>query len=176
MKESTGFEVYCYPQRPLTEEEKKLPCARFYTDYPMLKMNPILQQAIDAGPMDSADAIEAKNWLSLADIAFQGYRPVMFGYCMMPDGSGFYIEYSTSPATWQGKWRRWFGTWYNRYSRSMVPGQGNLRYKIWNPIDHTGTISLSTGKMIGTVSGLWKRWTSVKAGIRQRAFRRSLIA
>ena len=136
MKESTGFEVYCYPQRPLTEEEKKLPCARFYTDYPMLKMNPILQQAIDAGPMDSADAIEAKNWLSLADIAFQGYRPVMFGYCMMPDGSGFYIEYSTSPATWQGKWRRWFGTWYNRYSRSMVPGQGNLRYKIWNPIDH----------------------------------------
>lgn len=128
--------VYAYPQRELTEEEKKLPLSRFYTDYPLYKPSPIYQQALDAGSMDPKDAIEAQDWLSLADIAFTGYRDVMYGYCMMPDGSGFYIEYSTSPVTWQGKWRRWYGKWVNQYSRSMVPGQGNLRSKIWNPLDH----------------------------------------
>ena len=84
--------------------------------------------------MEVKDAIPAENWLDLLQI--HGYRDIVYGYTMMPDGSGFYIEYSVSPVTWQGKWRRWYGTWYNRYSKSMVPGEGNLRYKIWNPLDH----------------------------------------
>lgn len=127
---------YRYPLRELTEEEKRLPLARFYTDYPLYRPSPVYQQALDAGPMDPKDAIPAQDWLSLADIAFSGYRKVMYGYCMMPDGSGFYIEYSVSPADWQGKWRCWYGAWVNRRSRSTPPGRGNLRYKIWNPLDH----------------------------------------
>lgn len=123
-----------YKLPELSPEEKKMPASRFITDYPLLPPNPLLQQILDAGPMDVKDAIPVENWLDLLQI--HGYRNVMYGYTMMPDGSGFYIEYSTSPVTWQGKWRRWYGTWYNRYSKSMKPGQGNLRYKIWNPLDH----------------------------------------
>ena len=63
--------VYAYPLRELTEEEKQLPLSRFYTDYPLYKPSPIYQQALDAGPMDPKDAIEAQDWLSLADIAFR---------------------------------------------------------------------------------------------------------
>lgn len=131
-----GKEVYCYKLRELTPEEKALPLARFYEDYPLYKPGPLYQQALDQGPMDPRDAIQAQDWLSLADIATKGYRDVMYGYTMMPDGSGFYIEYSVSPVTWQSKWRRWYGKWVNQYSKSMVPGQGNLRSKIWNPLDH----------------------------------------
>ncbi|MBQ9211628.1 MAG: hypothetical protein IJ188_04760 [Clostridia bacterium] len=130
------MDVYAYPPGKLTENEKKLPCARFFTDYPLHKPSPIYQQALDQGPMDPKDAIPAQEWLSLLDIAEKGYRDVMYGYCMMPDGSAFYIEYSTSPVTWQGKWRRWYGNWYNRYSKSTKPEEGNIRYKIWNPIEH----------------------------------------
>ena len=129
-------DVYSYPAGKLTENESRMPCARFYTDYPLHKPNPIYQQVLDQGPMDPKDAIPAQDWLSLIDIADKGYRDVMYGYCMMPDGSAFYIEYSTSPVTWQGKWRRWFGQWYNCYSKSTDPAEGNIRYKIWNPIDH----------------------------------------
>ena len=118
----------------LSPAEKRMPAARFITGYPLCPPNPLLQQILDAGPMEVKDAIPAENWLDLLQI--HGYRDIVYGYTMMPDGSGVYIEYSVSPVTWQGKWRRWYGTWYNRYSKSMVPGEGNLRYKIWNPLDH----------------------------------------
>lgn len=131
-----GPEIYSYPPAKLTENEEKMPCARFIRDYPLHKPSPIYQQVLDQGPMDPEDAIRAEDWLSLLDIVEKGYRKVMYGYCMMPDGSAFYIEYSVAPATWQGKWRRWFGQWYNCYSRSTDPKEGNIRYKIWNPIDH----------------------------------------
>lgn len=129
-------DVYSYDPCKLTENEKKLPCARFITDYPLHKPSPIYQQALNQGPMDPKDAIPAQEWLSLLDFTEKGYRSIMYGYCVMPDGSAFYIEYSTSSVTWQGKWRRWFGQWYNRYSKSTCPEEGNIRYKIWNPIDH----------------------------------------
>lgn len=118
----------------LTAEEKTFPASRFITDYKLYPPNPLQQQILDAGPIPVEDAIPIDRWLDHLQIT--GYPKVCYGYTMMPDGSGFYIEYSASPATWQGKWRRWYGKWYNQYSKSMVPGQGNLRYKIWNPVDH----------------------------------------
>ncbi len=126
--------TYCYELPELTEEEKKLPLSRFYTDYPLYRPNPLQQQILDAGPMDPKDAIPAENWLDL--LQTKGYRDVVYGYCMMPDGSGFYIEYSVNPPTWQSAWRRWWGKWVNNRCRSSVPGQGNLRYKLWNQLDH----------------------------------------
>ncbi len=126
--------VYYYQLPELTQEEKKFSYARFYTDYPLYKPSPIQQQVLDGGPMDPSKAIQAENWLDLLQV--HGYRDVVYGYCMMPDGSGFYIEYSTSPVTWQPTYRRWFGQWVNHHSPSMVPEQGSLRYKIWNPLDH----------------------------------------
>lgn len=129
-----AIEAYAFVVPELSEEEKALPSSRFYTDYPLFKPNPIQQQILDAGPMDVKYAIPVEKWLDW--ISPTGYPEVVYGYTMMPDGSGFYIEYSTTAPTWQGAWRRWYGKWYNRYSKGMPKGKGNLRYKIWNPIDH----------------------------------------
>ena len=129
-----ALEAYAFVVPELSEEEKALPSSRFYTDYPLFKPNPIQQQILDAGPMDVKYAIPVEKWLDW--ISPTGYPEVVYGYTMMPDGSGFYIEYSTTAPTWQGAWRRWYGKWYNRYSKGMPKGKGNLRYKIWNPIDH----------------------------------------
>lgn len=132
--EKKGGEIYTYEVPELSPEEKALPYSRFYTDYPLYKPNPLLQQILDAGPMDVKDAIPVDRWLDW--LSTTGYPDVVYGYTMMPDGSGFYIEYSTTAPTWQGTWRRWYGNWYNRYSKNMPEGRGNLRYKIWNPLDH----------------------------------------
>ena len=119
----------------LTPEENRLPLAHFYYDYPLYYPDPRLQQILDTGPMDPQDAIPAQNWLDLLQIT--GYRDVVYGYCMMPDGCGFYIEYSITPAVMAAKpMRRWYGKWVNHRSPGMPEGQGNLRYKVWNPLDH----------------------------------------
>lgn len=131
---SNGESVYSYKVPRLLPKEEKLPVARFYTGYPFYKPNPLQQQVLDAGPMAVEDAIPVERWLELLQI--KGSRHVVYGYTMMPDGSGFYIEYSVTPPTWNGKWRRWYGNFYNHYSQSVTPGMGNLRYKIWNPLEH----------------------------------------
>ena len=118
----------------LSPEEKALPYSKFYTDYPLYPPTPLQQQILDAGPMKVEDAIPIEHWLDW--LTPTGYPKVVYGYTMMPDGSGFYIEYSTTAPTWQGKWRRWYGKWYNQHPAELPEGQGNLRYKIWNPIDH----------------------------------------
>ena len=124
-----------YIQVPeLLPEEKEMPLARFYTDYRLYPPGPLQQQILNAGPIALEDAIPVERWLD--HLTVSGYPKVCYGYTMMPDGSGFYIEYSVSPVTWQGKWRRWYGGFYNHYSKSMTEGMGNLRYKLWNPIDH----------------------------------------
>ena len=116
--------VYTYKVPELTPEEKKLPCARFYEDYPLYKPSPLQQQILDAGPMDPKYAIKAENWLDLLQV--KGYRDVIYGYCMMEDGSGFYIEYSVTPPTWRSEWRRWFSKWVNTKSPGTMPGQGSI--------------------------------------------------
>ena len=89
---------------------------------------------LENGPIPAEKAIPIEHWLDW--LSPTGYPDVVYGYTMMPDGSGFYIEYSVTPPTWNGKWRRWYGNWYNHYSKNMPEGRGNLRYKIWNPCDH----------------------------------------
>lgn len=118
----------------LSSNEKKLPLAKYYYDYPLYHVGPLQQTILDAGPMDPKDAIPAVDWLDL--LQTKGYRNIVYGYCMMPDGSGFYINYSTTSPEWNPKWRRWYGKWVNQRSKSMKEGEGNLRCKIWNPIDH----------------------------------------
>ena len=126
--------AYALAVPALSKEEAALPVSRFYTDYPLYKPGPLQQQILDAGPMRPEDAIPIAHWLDW--LSPTGYPRVVYGYTMMPDGSGFYIEYSTTPPTWKGSWRRWYGPWYNRKSAGMPEGRGNLRYRIWNPLDH----------------------------------------
>lgn len=118
----------------LSPEELALPSSRFYTDYPLKPPGPLQTMLLENGPIPAEKAIPIEHWLDW--LSPTGYPDVVYGYTMMPDGSGFYIEYSVTPPTWNGKWRRWYGNWYNHYSKNMPEGRGNLRYKIWNPCDH----------------------------------------
>ena len=118
----------------LYPEEKAMPLAKYY-DVPVSPPDPIRQQLIDAGPIDSEDAIKAENFLDLIK-PIGVYDKAEFGYCMMPDGSGYIALYSRSDCRVTGAMNGWYMRWMNFHSKSMVPGHGNLRYKIWMPLDH----------------------------------------
>lgn len=119
------------PLPELSPEEKKMPLAKYYMEaYPP---EPLKQQLIDAGPMDPGDAIPADDFLDL--LRPEGYR-TEFGYCLMPDGTGYIALYERSVPGVTGQMMGWYVRWMNFYSKSMVPGQGNLRYKLWMPYDH----------------------------------------
>jgi len=156
-----------YQLPELSEEEKKLPLARFYEDYPLYKLPPLQQQIIDAGPMDPNDALPVQNWLEL--LTEPGvYRKVNFGYCMMPDGSGFYIEYTRVP-NMDPKMKRWYMNFINYRSKNMPKDQGNLRYKLWMPMDHwdrgpaDGVDPKNGTYTIGSLDqGKTKRWEHAK--------------
>lgn len=117
----------------LSPEEKKMPLAKYYL--PLDPPDPLRQQLIDAGPMDPKDAILAKNFLDLL-MPPGVYSKVEHGYCMMPDGSGYIALYERSDPRVTPEMNGWYMRWMNFHSKSMVPGQGNLRYKIWMPLDH----------------------------------------
>lgn len=123
-----------YELPELTSEEKKMALSKYFGKYPFCCPPPIQQMLLDNGPMDSIDAVPAEHWLDI--LRPRGYRKVEFGYCMMPDGSGYYAEYYTTPPEMTSKMRRWFGQWVNYKPKGSVEGQGNLRYKLWNPMDH----------------------------------------
>lgn len=80
-------EAYCYRVPELLPEEKNFPLAKFYTDYPLVKPGPLQQQVLDAGPMPVSEAIPVEHWLDLLDP--KKTRNIVYGYTMMPDGSGF---------------------------------------------------------------------------------------
>lgn len=120
-------------RRPeLTPEEKQLPLAKYY-DLPLYPPGPREQQILDAGPIDPKKAIQAENFLDL--LQPEGYQEVEYGYCMMPDGTGYLAVYTVYPNCTPQMLAWWF-RWINLYSRGMPKGRGNLRYKIWNPLDH----------------------------------------
>ncbi len=126
--------MLAYTLPKLSPEEQRLPLAKYYENYPLYCPPPLQQMLLDAGPMNLSDAIPAAQWLDALQPS--GYRKVVYGYCMMPDGSGFYAEYFVTPPTMTPEMRRWYGRWINFRSQGMVEGQGNLRYKLWCPVDH----------------------------------------
>ena len=119
-------------RKVLTPEEKKLPLTKYF-DMPLHPPGPREQQLIDAGPMDPKLAIKAENITDLLQPV--DYQKVEYGYCMMPDGSGYLAVYTTYPGCTPQMLSWWF-RWLNIHSKNMPAGQGNLRYKIWNPADH----------------------------------------
>lgn len=123
-----------YDLKPLSPEEKRLPLAKYYEEYPLYKLPPLQQQVLDAGPMDPKDALPVENWLDLLQPPGV-YRHVNLGYCMLPDGAGCYTEYTVVPEI-PGYMKKWFMNFINYRSKNMPADQGNLRYKLWCPIDH----------------------------------------
>ena len=124
--------IYKIPE--LTPEEAKLPVAKYYTDYPLHYPNPLYSQLLDQGAMDSKDAIPVENWLDLLTV--DKYFKVEYGYCMMPEGYGYIANYSVLPGNITPEMRMWYVRWLNIQSKNLPKGVGNIRYKLWNQMDH----------------------------------------
>lgn len=124
--------IYDIPE--LTPEEAKLPIAKYYTDYPLHYPNPLYSQLLDLGAMDPKDAIPVENWLDLLTV--DKYFKVEYGYCMMPEGYGYIANYSVLPGNITPEMRMWYVRWLNIKSKNLPEGVGNIRYKLWNQMDH----------------------------------------
>lgn len=64
----------------LSQAEKALPYARFYTDYPLYPPGALQQQILNAGPMRVEDAIPVEHWLDW--LSPTGYSNVVYGYIL----------------------------------------------------------------------------------------------
>lgn len=126
------MKIYQIPE--LTPEEKALPVSKYYTDYPLHYPNPLYSQLLDAGAMDPQDALPVEKWLDLLTV--DDYMKVEYGYCMMPDGTGYIANYSVLPGYITPEMRMWYVRWLNIHSAHLPKGCGNIRYKLWNQMDH----------------------------------------
>ena len=124
--------TYVIPE--LTPGEKALPVSKYYTDYPLHYPNPLYAQLLDKGSMDPADALKLDNWMDLFEV--EGYMKTEYGYCMLPDGSGYIANYSVIPGNVTPEMRMWYVKWFNIHSKNLPEGCGNIRYKLWNQVDH----------------------------------------
>ena len=122
-------------RQKLFPEEEKMPLAKYFYNYPLHYPTPVEMQIIETmNPIPVEDAIAPENFMSL--LKPYGYDKYELGYCMFPDGSGYVATYRVRPPYITAEMERWYRNWRNLKSKSMVPGHGNLRYKIWNYADH----------------------------------------
>ena len=122
-------------RQKLFPEEEKMPLAKYFYKYPLHYPTPVEMQIINTmNPIPVEDAIQPENFMSL--LKPYGYDKYELGYCMFPDGSGYVATYRVRPPHITAEMERWYRNWRNLKSKSMVPGHGNLRYKIWNYADH----------------------------------------
>jgi hypothetical protein len=107
---------------PLKDYEEKLSYAKYY------KMNPPngqLMGELAKGPMDASKALSFKDINKLLD---PGYDAVETGYCQMDEGYGYLALNFKFPKVTVPMIQWWY---------AWVATGGNLRYKIWDPEDHT---------------------------------------
>lgn len=118
----------------LTEQENALPVSKYYYHYPLHYPNPLYSQLLDQGAMDPKDALPLSQWMDL--LQPEGYSKVEYGYCMLPDGTGYIANYSVLPGNITPEMRMWYVRWLNIHSKNLPEGCGNIRYKLWNQMDH----------------------------------------
>jgi hypothetical protein len=118
-------------KRELDPAEKKLPIAKYY-DLPLHSPGPLQQQIINACPIHAENAIQVEDFINLLQPA--GYSNAELGCCMMPDGSGYIAAYTVYPDC-TPMMLAWYFRWMNVHAKGMPEGH-NLKYKIWNAVDH----------------------------------------
>ncbi|MDR1807922.1 MAG: hypothetical protein LBR33_08445 [Propionibacteriaceae bacterium] len=119
-------------RQTLSPEERALPLARYF-DLPLHRPGPLQQELLDRMPLDESAATPPEDWLDILQPV--GYQAAEYGYCLRHDGTGYIASYTTYPGCTPAM-LAWYFRWINIHSAHMPPGQGNLRYKIWNPADH----------------------------------------
>lgn len=121
-------------KRPLSPEERAMPLSKYY-DIPMDMPDPLTMQIVNNGPMDPKDVPKPEEFIDLMLPPGQ-YGKIETGYCVLPDGTGYLAVYKRFDPRITLEMRRWYSRWMNRYAKGQPAGTGNLRYKIWNPIEH----------------------------------------
>ena len=116
----------------LCEEEKRMSIARYY-DRPLFPPGPRETQLMEHMPLDPKLALPAEKLLDHLEPT--GYSDAEYGYCTMPDGTGYMAMYFVYPYC-TGAMLGWWFRWLNVPPRTQPPGTGNLKYKLWCPPDH----------------------------------------
>lgn len=123
---------YELPQ--LTEAEKALPVYKYYRDYPLHTVGPLFNQILKMGAMDKKEALTLDRWQEL--FREEGYDDIEYGYCMLDDRTGYIANYSVLPGEVTPQMRMWYVKWMNIHSKNLPVNCGNIRYKLWNQVDH----------------------------------------
>lgn len=122
-------------RRQLSTEEKLLGYSKYYY-MDMAPVSPIKTQFIKAGPIAPELTLPAEE---IRDRMFEpGYLPAEFGYCLYDDGRTFMANYERLHGVTPEMLEWWF-VWHWIRPASVPKEQGNLRYKIWCPLDHWDT-------------------------------------
>ena len=127
------------PERmPLCPEEKALSYSKYFY-MPMEAPDPRSMQIWNAGPVPEETVLRIEH---INDLFQPGYLPCEQGYCALSDGTGFVANYVRMEGV-TAEMVDWWFTWHFIAPPSVPAGNGNLRYKIWNPYEHwdTGPIS-----------------------------------
>jgi hypothetical protein len=132
----------------LSTAERRMPLAKYY-DLPLYPPGPRERQLLAHMPLDPKQALPAQDLLKLLEPA--GYHDAEYGYCSMPDGSGYMAMYFVYPYCTPQMLGWWF-RWLNVLPSDQPEGTGNLKYKIWCPPDHW-THAFNNGKDMS--EGMW---------------------
>ena len=109
--------------KPLAPYEEALPYSKYYYR-DMAQPNPSLMAILARGPMDPDMALPLSEINQILD---PGYHEVETGYCITNDGLGYVAVNNVFPNVTINMMRWWF-VWH--------AAGGNLRYRIWDPLDH----------------------------------------
>lgn len=118
----------------LCPEEAALSYSKYYY-LPLATPDPMAMQIINEGSQDPAKALTIDH---INDLFKPGYLPIEMGYAMMPDGSAVIANYVKMPGVTPEMIDWWF-CWHWIAPPSVPKGNGNLRYKLWNPKEHWDT-------------------------------------
>jgi hypothetical protein len=116
----------------LSEAEKRMSIAKYY-DLPLSPPGPRETQLMRHMPLDPKDALPVHRLTDLLEA--DGYLDAEYGYCTMPDGSGYMAMYFVYPYCTPQMIGWWF-RWLNVLPKTQPEGTGNLKYKLWCPPDH----------------------------------------
>lgn len=120
-------------RHPLSKEELAVSYSKYWF-WNQPPLNPTAQELLRQ-PFDPKDVLRPENF---SELLKPGYLPREHGFCLMPDGSGYYSTYIWMPKVTVEMIDWWF-VWHFYAPDSVPSEQGNLRYKIWCPQEHVDT-------------------------------------
>ena len=120
-------------KEPLCREEMLLPYSKYY-NYTLFPREPMQLELLEI-PLNPEDALPPE---SLNELLKPGYLARECGCCVLPDGTGYAAAYTYMPDV-TVEMIDWWYIWHFFRPASVPATAGNLRYKLWCPIEHWDT-------------------------------------